>query len=119
MTTGETPNRIEGFWKGYLSGTNRGSLLVHVKQTNALPCKAIFQDQTFGPAIISLEGNLVGTRAELRLVTFCGVVLTAPLNGQLIFNFTEDFAAAEGTWQTDIGTQGNCKVWRTNLAMPL
>ena len=111
MTATETSDQIARFWKGYLSGTNRGSLVMQVKQQgNILLCKAIFEDQTFGPAMLSLEGKLVGTRAELRLINFCGLVLTAPLDGQLILNFVQDFRAAEGTWQTDIGTSGICKV---------
>lgn len=53
MTTSEAPNRIEGFWKGYLAGTNRGSLLVHVKQTiyltrwaKALGLEALYREVT-------------------------------------------------------------------------
>lgn len=120
MTANETSNQIERFWHGYLSGTNRGSVLIHVEQQgDTLRCKAIVQDQTFGPGIISLEGKLIGTRAELRLVTFSGVFLSAPLDGQLVLNFAQDFGAAEGTWQTDVGTQGTCKPWKSRLSASL
>lgn len=111
---------MERFWHGYIAGTNRGSLRLHVKQAgNTLLGKAIFQDQTFGPAIISVEGDLVGTRADLRLLTFRGVVQSAPLEGQLILNFAEDFGTAHGRWQTDIGTQGTCKLWQSPMPINL
>ena len=107
---------MERFWQGY-PGTNRGSVLVCVTQAGiTLRCKAIFRDQTFGPATMSLQGDLVGTRAELKLIDFSGAALSAPLDGHLILNFAQDFMTAEGTWQTDIGTQGVCKLWPTRMS---
>lgn len=76
--------------------------------------KAIIQDQIFGPAIISLTGKLEGARAELQLVHFRGFAPLVPLDGQIILNF--DKGIAEGSWRTDIGTTGTCRLRATSIS---
>lgn len=105
---------LEPFWRGYVSGTNRGPVDIRISQQGEnLEATAIIQDQMFGPAIISLIGKLEGSRTDLRLVHFRGFAPFVPLDGQITLNF--DKSTAEGSWQTDIGTTGTCKLRVTSI----
>lgn len=105
-------NKLSKRWKGYVIGTNRGRLLIRIKQKDdLLKATALFKDEAFGPALLSLHGKLAGLQTELRLDDFCWLPgLIRPLDGKLTLKFSTDFLEAEGKWETDIGTSGICKV---------
>jgi hypothetical protein len=73
--------------------------------------KAIMHDQEYGSTILSLEGTLNNLEADLHLRDFIGWAPLIALYGNLKLTFTNDFNEAEGTWKTDIETQGTCKFW--------
>ncbi len=109
-----SPHTIPEFWKGYISGTNRGSLTMSLNRNGEFfQGVAIVADQEFGPSIIACSGQLTGCQASVNLLRFLGSAPQTPLYGNLKLNFGENFDSAEGTWQTDIGTQGTCKLWPT------
>jgi hypothetical protein len=96
------------FWTGHLTGTNRGRLLVRMRQREQrLDADAILYDQAFGPTLVSLVGILDGLRAELRIVGMQSGAPVSPLDGVLVLAFAPGFTQATGTWQTDIGTAGH------------
>jgi len=109
-----SPNTIPRFWKGYISGTNRGSLTVCLnRQGETLEGQAIVADQEVGSTIVGFSGILAGQQANLNLIRFFGFAPVMALYGTLTLNFGNNFESAEGTWQTEIGTQGACKLWRS------
>lgn len=69
----------------------------------------------FGPAIVSLTGKLDGPRSKLQLVHFRGFAPLVPLDGQITLDFDKN--TAEGSWSTDIGTTGTCKVRVTSMSI--
>jgi hypothetical protein len=98
------------FWKGYVSGTNRGTALLRISSQNGkLTGKAIIGDQDNGSTIVSLDGTLVNGEGEIELKDFVGWAPLIALYGTLKVTFRNDFPEAEGTWKTDIDTQGTCK----------
>ena len=109
-------NTLPEYWEGYLSGTNRGAILVRIQQgAGNLEGKAILYDQTYGVTIISLRGTLTGTSVNLQLNDFRLAGMYLPLDGKLSLNLAPNFQSAEGNWDTDIGTQGTCKLRATKV----
>ena len=109
------PTDLTGIWRGYLAGSNRGRIAVRLRQKGKnLESRAVFFDYQFGPVLVPLRGRLEGRKAEFRLLGFIGFAPLLPLDGQLSITFDENFKAAEGTWSTDIGTSGVCKLERAN-----
>ena len=103
-----------------MSGTNRGYLAVRLEQSgDVLSGKALLRDQEFGTTVVAFSGKLSGSQAELRLSDFLGSAPITPLYGELKLNFDKDLQSAEGSWQTDIGTQGTCKLWPAKVARSL
>src|SRR5439155_6783002 len=111
----DNPTDLTGIWRGYLSGSNRGRITVRLRQKGKnLESRAVFLDYQFGPVLVPLRGSLEGRKAEFRLLGFIGPAPVLPLDGQLSITFDENFKAAEGTWSTDIGTSGTCKLERAS-----
>jgi hypothetical protein len=99
------------FWTGYLSGTNRGRVYVALDQTgDTLTATALFHDAVFGASVLTLAGALTAHQARLQILGVRGVAPVQPLDGHLTLDFSEDRTAAAGAWQTDIGTQGLCRL---------
>lgn len=124
MSTGELenspPKRIPRFWSGYISGTNRGNLFISLDQHGEVwHGTAFVQDHEFGVTIVAFSGKLSGNQAELRLHDFWGSAPMMALYGELKLNFGQNFQSAEGSWQTDIGTQGTCKLWPADIGRSL
>jgi len=63
------------------------------------------------------SGGLTDNQANFTLQRFVGSAPLMALSGNLKLNFRENFESAEGTWDTDIGTQGTCKLWPTERWM--
>lgn len=107
-------------WEGYISGTNRGSALVRVKQNgNNLKAKAILDEQGFGSSLLHFTGILHDNHGEFRLVRSRSIIPFVPLDGEIKIDFQEDTHTATGTWRTDIGTWGSVNLrlksgWGTN-----
>ena len=118
MTAQQNCARLARYWRGYLAGTNRGGVTIKLKQSGiALRAKAIFLDQQFGPTFLDFSGKLEGARAELKLNEFDGSAPLRPLDGTIVLNFDQNLRTAEGTWQTDIGTSGGCKLESCSCGM--
>ncbi len=96
------------YWQGYLSGTNRGEAFAVIGGVRkVLRAKVLLYDQAYGPTILTLEGKLDGVTAALRLVRARSWwAPVRPLDGAVSVTFSEGGKAAQGTWQTDIGTSG-------------
>jgi hypothetical protein len=77
-----------------------------VEKSGTLKVTSIFRDQGYGHEIDRLVGRLEGTRAMLRLLPSYAGADFVPLSGQLQLDFAADNGSAQGTWQTDLGTQG-------------
>ncbi|MGO8928970.1 MAG: hypothetical protein ACLQU3_19050 [Limisphaerales bacterium] len=107
--------KIPSIWHGYLSGSNRGRIVVRLQQTlQGLEAQTVFVDYQFGPVIVPLRGKLEQKAAKFRLMGFEGFAPLLPLDGELLLTFDDDFENAAGTWSTDIGTGGTCKLERSN-----
>jgi len=111
MASDNSLKHIQKYWKGHVIGTNRGKLFIRIKQkAETLKTIALFKDEAFGPALVSMHGNLSGLQTEMHLDDFWSLGLIRPLDGKLTLNFSSDFSGAEGKWETDIGTSGICKI---------
>lgn len=100
--------KLTRFWEGYVTGTNRGVILIKIKQDgNTLNAKALFNDQEFNVSLAEFIGVLHGNHAELRLIRFHSHAPVVPLDGEIKIDFNEESHTATGTWSTDIGTSGN------------
>lgn len=124
MSTGTLENKppkpIPRFWRGYISGTNRGNLSISLDQHGELLHGiAVVQDHEFGTAAVAFSGTLSANQAELRLHDFRGSAPIMALYGELKINFGVNFQSAEGSWNTDIGTQGTCKLWPADIGRSL
>jgi hypothetical protein len=116
MTSNDAPTKLKMFWRGYLTGTNRGTILLRLKQNGGKVCaKAVVLDHQFGPAVVWLNGTLSGAKLELRFADFRSEAGIRPLDGTVILNINEESGIAEGTWQTDIGTSGVCRLHASSL----
>jgi hypothetical protein len=106
---------FSGIWRGYLSGSNRGPIFVRFRCTGAtVTADALFQDFAFGPCTVLLEGTPEGNTIAFRLMTFTANSPLLPLDGVVTLHFSQDYKTAEGTWGTDAGTAGICKLTRTS-----
>src|SRR6266852_9515611 len=111
-------SKIGQFWKGYVSGTNRGKVKARITlKADTIQAKVILEDQAFGPAIISLGGKMTGENAELRLTDFCGLAPLSPLDGRLTLKFENNFQNAQGAWESDIGTRGNVNLHVVRMSL--
>jgi hypothetical protein len=111
----DKPPNLTGIWRGYLSGSNRGRIAVRLRQKGShLESRAVFLGHQFGPLLVLLRGSLEGRQAKFRPLEFSGFAPVLPLDGEFSITFDENFKAAEGTWSTDIGTSGVCKLERSN-----
>lgn len=112
-------HRLNPFWKGHLTGTNRGRVTLRFDQDKeSIQSQVILDDFQFGPTRLELTGKLSGKRAALRLTDFQGKAPVRPLNGQLILNFDADYKSAKGRWITDIGTQGTVRIFANSFSRP-
>lgn len=104
--------RIPRYWKGIVSGTNRGPVTIRfANNREMLQGKAIVNDLAFGPTVISFEGKLNESQAQLKLHNFKAAVPFHALTGSLSLIFDDTTRGASGNWQTDIGTNGKCDVY--------
>jgi len=111
MSSGDKPNQIEKFWKGYISGTNRGKVIVFMEGSEkTLSGKGILFDQQYGPSVFKLSGTFEGGSAKMNMDEFQGYFRVPPLDGEVDLTFTTDYKSAEGNWKSDIGTTGSLKI---------
>lgn len=113
MTNERTQTNLpHEYWKGHVVGTNRGRLIIRLKQdTEIIKAGAVFKDEVFGPALLTFRGKLIERRMEMQIDDFWSPGLMQPLEGKLTLNFNSDYSEAEGKWETDIGTSGLCKLF--------
>lgn len=105
------PNQIEKFWKGYISGTNRGKVILSMKGSeNTLNAEGILFDQRYGPSVFKLSGSIEGNSAKVNIGEFQSFLAVSPLDGEINLTFTPDYKSAEGNWKSDIGTTGSLKI---------
>lgn len=103
---------IHSYWQGKVhSGTNRGIIYASLRFNNdQLFSNVIFYDYQLGPALISASGKLSGLTTELQMSSFkqMGIIpgVICPLVGKYDLSFDNEYRKATGTWQTDVGTQG-------------
>jgi hypothetical protein len=87
------------------------------QQGEELEAIALYQDHTYGPTIASFMGKLKDNVAEFALSDFQGVAPAIPLTVDLSLKFDKDFRIAEGSWKTDIGTHGSCKIQAISMSV--
>ena len=111
-----TGKHVRKFWKGYVAGTNRGQVIIRMKQRdNNLRVKALLKDEAFGASIFTLLGNIRDNRGDLRILESWTPGLVRPLDGKMTLEFGADQISAEGRWETDIGTTGLCKIYAVSF----
>ena len=111
MSSGDNPNQIEKVWKGYISGTNRGKIILSIEGSEkTLNGKGILFDQQYGPSTFKLSGSIEGGSAKMNMDEFQGFFGVPPLDGKVNLTFTTDYKSAKGNWKSDIGTAGSLKI---------
>jgi hypothetical protein len=108
--------KLRRYWEGYLAGTNRGRAFCVIAQDgDSLRAWALFYDQAYGPTVLRARGLLADQVATLELVEHAGWAPIRPLEGTLTVTFDVGGAAAQGGWQTDIGTSGSLRLRATSF----
>ncbi|MDQ7786719.1 MAG: hypothetical protein RDU01_03850 [Thermodesulfovibrionales bacterium] len=118
-----TTNRWTG-WAGYVQGTNRGKAFVHIKISNAtLIGDFVFKDIAYGTAAAKIKGRLNNSQitADLFDFVFAKPLPLEPQAGQISMTISEDGSELSGAWATDIGTHGQCHLFKINFfrALPI
>ena len=107
-------NETFNFFEGYLTGTNRGKIYGNfLPQKDYVIAKIIFQDQELGPSIIELKGRFNNSRGEFEIIDFTRpehIIPYFPLDGNLEINLDLSAEIGSGSWKTEIGTYGKCKI---------
>jgi hypothetical protein len=98
-------------WEGKISGTNRGVVYTRLtKRENSLLAEVIVYDYQCGPSLITASGTLANKICELEMSQFKAmgsiIGMVFPAIGKYNLKLSDDYQKAEGTWKTDIGTQG-------------
>lgn len=116
------------YWNGHVTGTNRGRVYIRGRRRGeTFRARATFDDQVAGATLLWLTGTVKGTTVELRIVDSRGLAPLLPLDGRVRLDFDPPFQEGEGTWQSDIGTAGTCRVhtggrvawWWRRLTVPV
>lgn len=102
------------YWSGYLNGTNRGRVLIRMcSKADRVFTAGLLQDNRFGPARIEANGPINGNTANLRILSVQSRAPIDPLDGLIDIKFSPDGTTAEGTWSTDAGAAGHCRLVKT------
>lgn len=105
-------------WTGYVQGTNRGKAFVCIKKAEeTITGNIIFKDIVAGPSIIKFRGNIINNQitAELFDFVFANPLPLKPQTGQISFEISENNNEISGSWATDIGTFGQCHLFKVNF----
>jgi len=111
MSFSDKPNKIEKYWEGIISGTNRGKIILSIEGAEkTLNAEGIFFDQQLGSSVFKLSGSIEDNSAKMFINDIQGLFGFHPLTGEVNLTFTKDFKSAEGQWKSDIGTTGSLKI---------
>ncbi len=98
---------ISGRWTGEISGTNRGQLSLQLNQENdEVEGEIVLNDLEFGITKIEVKGKVNQDTILASLKTFLSSAPQVPTNGKLVGKIDKDGKTITGTWETDIGTNG-------------
>lgn len=106
-------------WRGYVQGTNRGRILVRMKNLGkAVTGDVVFKDTFAGSSIIKFKGRCSDNQiaADLFDFVFAKPLPLEPQTGKISLNISEDNNELSGAWATDIGTHGQCRLFKSNLS---
>ena len=109
---------MKTWWAGYIYGTNRGKIFVGVKNLgDAVKGDMVFKDFQFGTSIIKFKGRLNNNqiRADIFDFVFSRPLPLEPQTGQISMVISEDNNEISGTWATDVGTHGQCRLFKINF----
>ncbi|OGL47412.1 MAG: hypothetical protein A2W05_05685 [Candidatus Schekmanbacteria bacterium RBG_16_38_10] len=111
-------------WLGYVQGTNRGKAFVRMKISNAaLTGDFFFKDVIYGTAAAKIKGRLNDSQITANLFdfVFAKPLPLEPQTGQISMTIAEDNSEISGAWATDIGTHGQCHLFKINFfrVMPI
>lgn len=96
------------YWKGRVTGTNRGILVSRFDCKNdSVKMEGLFQDQYFGPTKLFYKGTKTGNEMVLMLEEIKGSGPEHPLIGEAKLKYFPDQNKIEGKWESDVGTNGN------------
>ena len=113
----KTPFNPTGVWQGYIVGTNIGVLYARFyNREDDLRVNVFFADHQFGPTTVCARRKASDSTGIFTLSQFCSVAPFVPSGGQLSLVFGQNFLTAEGTWLTDLGTSGTCKLSYTGMS---
>lgn len=105
-------------WVGYVQGTNRGKIFVRMKSLNdALTGDIVFKDIAYGTAAAKIKGRLNSSQitADLFDFVFEKRFPLEPQTGHISMTISEDNNEVSGVWATDIGTHGQCRLFKINF----
>ena len=105
-------------WSGFVQGTNRGKLFIRLKEfDNAITGDILFKDATGGAAIIRAKGTKNSNQITVDLFDFlfASPLPLEPQTGHISVTISENGNEISGSWVTDIGTKGQCRLFKTNF----
>ena len=104
--------------RGYVQGTNRGRIFVRMKNlADAIAGDIVFKDVMAGTSIIKFKWKFNNNQitADLFDFVFAKPLPLEPQAGQISIIISEDNSEIAGAWATDIGTHGQCRLFKINF----
>lgn len=102
-------------WLGYVQGTNRGKIIVRMKSLNdTITGDVVFKDVAHGTAAAKIKGKLTNSQITANLFdfVFAKPLPLEPQAGQISMTISKDNSEVSGAWATDIGTNGQCHLFK-------
>ncbi|MBW8000855.1 MAG: hypothetical protein FVQ80_02380 [Planctomycetes bacterium] len=107
-------------WTGIVKGTNNGVLTLQFEYINETTIAGTFTliDADTINVTAKVEGHKDGNIIKGNLLDFEPKAEGVPTKGDVELTLSEDETKMEGTWQTDVGTKGDCVLYRSSSATP-
>ncbi len=104
-------------WTGIIKGTNRGLLNLQFEYIDKANVVGTFtlNDADAINVTAKIEGHREGNLIKAKLFDFQPKVQGVPAQGVADLTISENETKMEGTWQTDIGTKGECTLYRFSI----
>ncbi len=102
--------RIPSFWRGYITGTNRGRVWLRIRtRRRGTTANAVLFDHQWGPTLLGFTNGQLSENSllQLRLTTIHVSAPAIPLDGQATIPLPAGARSESvGSWWTDIGSSG-------------
>ncbi len=103
-------------WTGIISGTNRGLVILkyNLEQENIIGNFELYDVENINLAG-KIEGKIEGDQFTAKVFDFTPTGEGVPTEGEINLTISEDKAEMRGTWETNIGSKGECILYKFSI----